>query len=221
MGKPLVLGYWDIRGLAAPIRLLLAHSGVAWEDKLYVTGPAPTYDKTGWFSAKPNLGLAFPNNPYLVDEDAGVKLVQSKAILRYLGRRHGLVPQTDAEWIRVDQAEFEEFDLRDGFASLCYNPDFEQARLDWAKNLKVKLDQWNTFIGAGPWIAGVRLTYVDFSLFDILDQIMHLEKNALDGFPGLQDFMARFGNLEKVAAFMKSDRYIKYPLNNRMAKFGG
>jgi len=221
MSKPLVLGYWDIRGLAAPIRLLLAYSGQPWEDKLYVTGPAPTFDKSGWFAEKPNLGLDFPNNPYLIDEDAGIRLSQSHAILRYLARRFDLVPQTEAERIRVDLAEFEESDLRSTFSTLCYNPDFEKVRPEWAKTLRIKLELWNKFIGAGPWIAGARLTDVDFSLFDTLDQILTLEPNALEGFEGLQGFMTRFGKLEKVEAYMKSEKYIKYPLNNRMAQFGG
>ena len=30
-----VLGYWDIRGLAQPVRFLLAHLGVEYEEKTY------------------------------------------------------------------------------------------------------------------------------------------------------------------------------------------
>ena len=41
--KP-IIGYWKIRGLAEPIRLMLTYLGIDFEDKHYVrTGP-PEYD---------------------------------------------------------------------------------------------------------------------------------------------------------------------------------
>lgn len=69
-----VLGYWDLRGLASPIRNLLHYKGVEFEDKLYQIGPAPEFDRSDWFNVKPKLGLDFPNLPYYIDED--VKLSQ-------------------------------------------------------------------------------------------------------------------------------------------------
>ncbi len=47
--------------MAQPIRLLLEHTGVEWEDKLYACGPAPDFDKTCWFGVKESLGFDFPN----------------------------------------------------------------------------------------------------------------------------------------------------------------
>ena len=79
MSKP-VLCYWDIRGLAQPVRLLLAYTGTEYEDKLLSCGPAPDYDKSCWFDNKFSFGLDFPNLPYYIDGD--VKLTQSNAILR-------------------------------------------------------------------------------------------------------------------------------------------
>ncbi len=62
---PIIVGYWDIRGLAQPIRLLCEHAGLDWEDKLYVTvltpGVGPGFDKTDWFKEKETLGFDFPN----------------------------------------------------------------------------------------------------------------------------------------------------------------
>lgn len=83
-----VLGYWDTRGLAQPIRNLLVYKGIDFVDKRYKFGPPPGYDHEEWLKEKFTLGLRFPNLPYYIDED--VKLTQSLAILRYLGRKHGL-----------------------------------------------------------------------------------------------------------------------------------
>ncbi|GIX96608.1 glutathione S-transferase Mu 1 [Caerostris darwini] len=81
MGKPL-LGYWDLRGLAEPIRYLLHYVKVDFEDKRY------QFTQDGWQKDKFALGLDFPNLPYYMEGD--VKLTQSTAILRHLARKHGL-----------------------------------------------------------------------------------------------------------------------------------
>jgi glutathione S-transferase len=59
----LTLGYWYVRGIAQPIRLLLSYSGLEFEEVIYET-------KEQWFDGvKFNLGLDFPNVPYLIDGD--------------------------------------------------------------------------------------------------------------------------------------------------------
>ena len=68
------LGYWAIRGLAQPIRLLLAYTGTKFVDTKYkVTGTAPNFDKSAWFSIKFSLGLDFPNLPYFKDDQVTSK----------------------------------------------------------------------------------------------------------------------------------------------------
>jgi hypothetical protein len=58
-------------------------------------------------------------------------------------------------------------------------------------------------------------------MYEILDQLTLLEPNCLKAFKNLEDFHQRVEKLEKIAAFKASARFIKYPLNNKMAKFGG
>lgn len=79
--KP-ILGYWNIRGLAAQIRYLLYYCGVEFTDKHYAAGPGPEFDKSEWLNEKFNLGLEFPNLPYLLDED--IKLTETMAIMKYI-----------------------------------------------------------------------------------------------------------------------------------------
>lgn len=68
------LGYWNIRGLADPIRYLLHHVGADFEDKRYEVGPAPKFDESSWLNEKYKLGLDFPNLPYYID--GNLKLTQ-------------------------------------------------------------------------------------------------------------------------------------------------
>ncbi|KAL8219243.1 UNVERIFIED_CONTAM: hypothetical protein K2H54_015476 [Gekko kuhli] len=112
----MILAYWDIRGLAHAIRLLLEYTETPYEDKLYSCGEVPDYDKSQWISEKEKLGLDFPNLPYLIDG-------------------------------------------------------------------KTKL-------------------------------------TCLDQFKNLQDFLTHFEALEKIAAYMHSSRFMKTPINNKMAKWG-
>ncbi|TPP67459.1 GST 26 [Fasciola gigantica] len=53
---PAKLGYWKLRGLAQPVRLLLEYLGEEYEEHLYGRD-----DREKWMSEKFNLGLDLPN----------------------------------------------------------------------------------------------------------------------------------------------------------------
>ena len=53
----LVLGYWAIRGLAEPSRLVLKYAKIPFTDKLYVQGDAPGYSRDEWLVEKETLGF--------------------------------------------------------------------------------------------------------------------------------------------------------------------
>merc|ERR1712136_498010 len=162
-----VLAYWDIRGLAQPIRLLLAYTETKYEDKYYVCGPAPTFDKSCWFDIKSSLGLDFPNLPYYIDGD--VKITQSNAILRYIGRKHNLLGTNESERICVDMMENEIGDFR--------------------KALPERLAKFSKFLGENDWLAGENISIVDFILYEMLDQHVLFEPKCLDGFPNLKAYV--------------------------------
>ena len=60
--------------------------------------------------------------PYYIDGD--VKLSQTFAILKYLGRKHNMAAKTEEEQIRVDLIEAEAEDMRTKWSTLCYHDDF-------------------------------------------------------------------------------------------------
>ena len=61
--KP-TLGYWKIRGLAQPIRLVLAYAGGEWEDKQYVLAPdVPWPNCPEWLADKGASSAARGNCP--------------------------------------------------------------------------------------------------------------------------------------------------------------
>ncbi|XP_069094449.1 glutathione S-transferase Mu 1-like [Pleurodeles waltl] len=213
----MIFGYWDIRGLAHPIRLLLEYTGTSYEDKQYVCGPGPDYDRSHWLKEKETLGLAFPNLPYLIDGD--VKLTQSNAILRYIGRKHNLCGESETEISRVDVLVSQVMDFRLGLANISYNPNFESLKGPYLEQLPDKLKRFSQYLGERKWFAGEKITIADFLMYDVLDQHRMLEATCLESFPNLKTFMQQFETLEKIAAYMKSSRFIKTPINSRMAKW--
>uniref|UniRef100_A0A8C0AZS6 Glutathione S-transferase n=1 Tax=Buteo japonicus TaxID=224669 RepID=A0A8C0AZS6_9AVES len=189
-----------------------------YEDKLYSCGEAPDYDKSQWINEKEKLGLDFPNLPYFID--GTTKLTQSNAIMRYIARKHKMCGETEEEILRVDMLENQIMDFRMSLVMVCYNPDFEKLKPGYLEQLPGKLKLFSNFLGDRKWFAGEKLTFVDFLMFDVLEQNRIFEPKCLEPFKNLKDFMDRFGALEKVAAYMKSSRFLKMPINNKMAKWG-
>lgn len=68
---------------------------------MYEVGPPPLYDKSGWLDDKFNLGLDFPNLPYLIDGQ--VKLTEYEAIMQYICNKYcpDYLGKTDEEKVRV------------------------------------------------------------------------------------------------------------------------
>merc|ERR1712106_673417 len=180
-----VLAYWDIRGLAAPIRLLLEYTGTSYENRVMIM-PKPE-----WLEYKKSLGFDFPNLPYYQEGD--LKLTQSAAILRHVARRSNLVGKTEEECARAEMLADVVGDYRSPLVSLCYNPKFAQEMLNqWVSGtgdfkgspLKNRLENLERFLksGKGDWSAGENLTFVDFLLLELLDQHRLLIPGCLDGF---------------------------------------
>lgn len=223
MGSPkILLGYWEIRGLGQPCRLLLSYVGADFEDKRYYTGPAPDYEKKEWFDekAKNPYGLAFPNLPYLIDGD--VRLTQTHAIMRYLGRKYDLIGSNETEITRCELAEQQLCDLRNEFVRFSYTPEPQCSELKPERTEKFRsmLKQFSAFLGDRKWMAGEKLTYVDFLCYEIFFQLSVFDPTLFHGVDNLKAYTARFEALPPIVAYMTSDRYLKWPFNNNMASYG-
>jgi len=211
------LGYWNIRGLAQPIRLLLAYSGTDYEDKRYNLGSAPDYDRSEWLNEKFSLGLDFPNLPYYLDGE--VKLTQSLAIIRHVARQTKLEGQTEEEKLRVELVEQQLVDMNMSLVRICYDPNFDTLKVDYLKNLPTSLDLLSKFLGDRPFLAGESVTYVDFMAYELLDKINLLSSEELERVPNLKNYVERVEALPQIASYLKTAP--KVALNGPMAKWGG
>ena len=202
-----VLCYWDIHGLAQPARLLLTYTGTEFEDKKLSCGPTPDFDKSCWIDNKFSLGLDFPFLPYYIDGD--MKITHSNAILRHIARKHDLVGKTDKEKVMADMMADQAIDFRNGWVRLCNNSNFENVKDDYLKTLPKTLQMFSDFLGSKSWFAGDSLTYVDFHMYELLDQHKQLMPNCMNELENMTSFMLRFESLPKIAEYMKSDKFIK------------
>ena len=219
MAKP-VLGYWDVRGLAEPTRLLLEHCAVDYEEKRYQFGKAPNYLECAWFEEKFDLGLDFPNIPYYMDGD--VKLTESLAIIKFIARKNGLAPVTESEIEKCEMVEGVATGLRQQFGLMCYLPEFEKNKVNFFDNaLPGKLALFEKYLEKNKWIAGDRLTYVDFVLAEYLDQFFLMNPASGEKFKNVSAYLNRFFEMEKIAAYRQSKRFKPLPVNGVTAHWGG
>lgn len=214
-----LLGYWDVRGLGNPIRYLLTHVGVDFEDKLYKCGPPPTFDRSDYLKDKFNLGLDFPNLPYYIDGD--VKLTQSGAILRYLATKYGLNGKNLIDQARIDLLAAQVTDYHMDFVRIVYNPEYNNLKAEYEKGLPEKLERLTKFLGDRKYVAGDYVTCADFVFFEYLEGQLYFSPNLLKDFPVLEQYHKRILALEGVDKYFKSAKAIKYPFNGAPAFFGG
>jgi glutathione S-transferase len=220
---PIQLGYWEIRGLGAPCRMMLSYGGVEFKDTRY------SWDGKGeWFGTdKPKLAEknSLINLPYVVD---GEKVVtQSNAVLNYIARKSRV---TGAPYQRtdIDMMLCDCYDLRDTFVNRMY----------WYKNLVRNVKEFDDMKKeyiekqAGPFYAkyeawlssknsdfmcGKRPTVCDFHVWEILDQHEMFAKDLgqdspLGDKPKLKEYYERFRELDKLKGYFESDAY-KLPCN--------
>ncbi|GFU01754.1 glutathione S-transferase [Trichonephila clavipes] len=212
MVKPL-LGYWDIRGFAEPIRFLLHYNKVDFEDKRY------NVQTDDWIKDKFNLGLDFPNLPHYIEGD--LRITQSTTIIQYLARKYGMDGKDERQKVRVSMADLELIDLRLALVDVIYSDHYEALKGDFIKKIPDMLKQWEKFLGDRKYLAGDNITYVDFMAYDCFDMYRLFQKNALDGFPNLQAYQKRMRNLPELQGYFNSPQCRLWPIYGPKSHFGG
>lgn len=224
---PLVrLHYFDIRGLAESVRLTLADLGIIWEEAVH--------SSESWKEAKSNgiVGglFTFGQMPALEYHDTSGQnftMVQSVAILQFLGRKHGLydmAEMSEEQSIKVDVVVGGVMDVKKRYSTMAYAetaafavelekytsflrtwlPYFE--RLAPARGLAAEADSFNI-----PQYISGSFTIADPLLYDMLDtNVLRVDPAALTGFPKLRALMHRIEQRPNIAAYLKSPRRRNY-----------
>lgn len=212
------LGYWGIRGLAQPIRLLLTYKSVDFEDRQYGK------TENDWFGgAKPELQKQNPliNLPYYKDGEH--VYTQSNAILTILGRRQNLYGNNEEEHAIVDQVLAQAADLR-AAASRAFYGDWDTVKTEYIgekggmhtnlAKFEALLEHYKT-----DFIAGKEVTVADFPVYELLFVHTHLVKNVLEKYPKLNEYFQRFSNLPQIKSY-EEGAGSQLSINSPYAKWG-
>eukprot|EP01049_Picozoa_sp_SAG25_P000628 SAG25_NODE_22_length_22323_cov_52.926874_13_plen_259_part_00 len=164
----LLVCYWNIRGLGQPIRLALEYCGAPCVDVRVEAGePGQADYKQFWMGQKASLKLPFGGNlPYMIDGD--VHLVQSNAILRYVGRKYGLAGDGSAvQTATLDMLLDQLTDYDDAFTGTCYR-NWANKDAFLAEKVKGCLAGLAGALGDKPFLVCDTPTVPDFKAFELL-----------------------------------------------------
>ncbi|GAA3850231.1 glutathione S-transferase family protein [[Pseudomonas] carboxydohydrogena] len=155
-------------------------------------------------------------------------IAQVANILLYLGGRHGLAPKSEAGRLRLHQLQLTLTDfvveIHDTHHPLGPTLYYEDQRREAAKRTdefwKSRAPKFLGYFediaahGGGPYLDGRRVSYVDLSLFQIVDGLRYAFPKRMKRFerriPRLAALHDRVGARPNIAAYLKSNRRIPF-----------
>ena len=190
--------YFDIRGRAEPIRMVLFFLGVEFEDR-QVTQEA-------W----QELRSSTPFGRMPVYRDGDVEIPETFAILNHLGRKHGLCGVTEHDRIRCDITieAWRDYGNRvaNTFGALSHSEDARNHFL--AEEQPSLLADLESFYlerdTATDYWAGASPTIADFAAFHLIEGLAGQFPDVLKRFPALESFHGSFAALPKVKGYLES-----------------
>eukprot|EP01055_Gregarina_sp_Pseudo9_P005273 Gregarina_sp_Pseudo_9__5272@NODE_604_length_2506_cov_130_481557_g570_i0_p2_GENE_NODE_604_length_2506_cov_130_481557_g570_i0NODE_604_length_2506_cov_130_481557_g570_i0_p2_ORF_typecomplete_len218_score33_01GST_C_3/PF14497_6/1_3e04GST_C_3/PF14497_6/1_6e20GST_N/PF02798_20/7_8e14GST_N/PF02798_20/1_1e04GST_C/PF00043_25/3_2e07GST_N_3/PF13417_6/7_2e07Tom37/PF10568_9/0_087Tom37/PF10568_9/4_8e02_NODE_604_length_2506_cov_130_481557_g570_i07211374 len=210
MAPELELIYFNARGRAEAIRLLLAEVNVDFVDTRFRSGADAMAD---FEKLKKEGLLPFEQVPILKFD--GMVLAQSQAILRHLARTHDLAGKNMKETANADMIACGVDDLCQRFASALaadniardvkgssYQPSVPE---EFQKNI---LPKWNGFFekflkDSKSGFLTESFTYADLCVFDAMDLFQISCPDCLESFPLLKEHYARIKSRPKISEWLK------------------
>lgn len=214
--QPLKLGYWKIRGMAAPIRYVLEYLKVPFENEFYEV-TVPDFSREAWLSKKEHLGLEFPNLPYLIDGD--LKITDSAAILRYVVNKYGphLNGKTPEDQAKIDMFFGVMSDIKGVAIMHSYTSGDKEAV---NRNTFEKLPAVERYLADKQFVVGDYLTFADFHLMECLSLLNFIsgDNKLFETFPNIKAYFGRITEIPEIKEYLESDRFMKRTYNNVDAK---
>lgn len=158
---------------------------------------------------------------------AGKLLIgQTANILQYLGPRHGLAPATEGGrlWLHQLQLTITDF-LKEAHdthhpiaSSLYYEDQKEEAKRGTEIFLKLRAPKYAGYfdrvLGGKKYVAGARLSYVDLSLFQVVEGMRYAFPNASKRLertvPRVVALHDRVAERPRIKAYLASERRIPF-----------
>ncbi|UFZ04556.1 glutathione S-transferase [Bradyrhizobium ontarionense] len=216
------LYYWPmIQGRGEYVRLALEEAKAAYRDVAREDGIGAMTTMMGAESDTPPFAPPFLK--------AGRRVIgQAANILLFLGHRHGLAPKTEAgqSWLHQLQLTVTDFvvEIHDTHHPLGPTLYYEDQRVPakkrtaefWSERVPKFLGYFEQILqrSGGAYVTGRRLTYVDLSLFQIVDGLRYAFPKRMKAFersiPGLVALHDRVAIRPNISAYLDSERRIPF-----------
>lgn len=183
---------------------------------MYEQGDAPNFSVECWTSVKNTLGLDFPSIPYLIDEET--KLTDPYAIMLYLATSFApeTLGRTPEEKGEIDMLYSQLKDVKSAITGPCY---VGQDRAVLAATAKNKMKPIVDYLGKKDYLFGENLTFLDFYLLEQCDFVQWLTNNEFfNENKNVARYVKRMKGLRQIKRYIKSDRFVEKPFNNKVAK---
>jgi glutathione S-transferase len=225
-GMAYELYYWDgIQGRGEFIRLALEEAGAKYKDIARTPGGTAKMMKIMASHSEPHPPFA---PPFLKDGELLISHVAN--ILRHLGPKLGLSPADEAlrdaaHGLQLTIADMvtEVHDTHHPISGeLYYEDQKDAARARASHFLKYRVPKYLTYFervlqqnpGASPHAIGDALSYVDLSLFQLVEGLRYAFPRALRGYSHAYPALARLHDAVRrrpnIAAYLKSDRRLAF-----------
>lgn len=231
------IGYWSIRGLGAPLTMMMCAAKVPFTLFLYdIVEEGDDGWNSEYFAAKAefieNFKEPLMNLPFCVDREKKRFITQTNAIFAHLGRSCAMFGDDKIATSECEQLLCEIYDLRNVMTNSVYGEsDINvDSILTRGKTHMKKLEQWleiqaeKTGKDKVLHLVNGKLTAPDFALYEMLDQFQALaEENKQDLYTDLKrikEFKDGFEALPENQFYLNSWLHNELPFNNCMAKFG-
>jgi len=193
--------YFDVKGKAEVIRLMLASANVDYEDvRLDKEHQWPEYKPKTPFGQVPVL------------EVDGKMIAQSAAITRFIAHKHGLAGVNDLEAARIDMLFEGINDVMPHVrpASMLFRKkEIEEAKAllkkIYEEHLKKFLNNYSKFLkeeGTG-FLVGKKVSYTDIGLLYFLSNLHENDESILNSHEDLLAYKARIENLPGVKEWIE------------------
>eukprot|EP00798_Chlamydomonas_sp_ICE-L_P015212 gene15212-21289_t len=204
------LCYWPLKGRGEVIRLSLAHKGVAYEEVVVDRDEMKNNRET----------YPFGQCPRYIDGD--IDLVQSNTIARFIGRKYGMMGETEKEHCMVDMVMEGVESLRSAYLKLIYQDllSDEAKAAYWTGHF----DKTSSTVRNGGahalylalilgksttgWVAGTSsASMADIALYDIVDlQLRTFKQEMSKEYPELVAHHAKVAELPGLKDYLKSEK---------------
>lgn len=214
----MLLGYWHIKGLGEPIRLLHVLLALPLEEITYGKPfiKEASHNAIDWKQHCKEISSSFPNLPYYVDND-GITLCETMCILRHVCERHAphlLSPSVGASkhdeilqfvWSCINIIRIFHY----GYVPQTVQGNSAVLRLvdtsvqEMNNVFRQQLDKLLPLISATEGFIFNSITLVDILLYDFLESIQCTIEDLRDTIPQVHAYMNLFESIPNIKAYLE------------------